>query len=112
MIYLISFILFLIANFIFVKISYDDVLRLHEYKGFLFGYMGSIISMSGWYLLIKNVKYDNIFFVDLIWEIGATLISVVLPLFLFNIQVNTTMWIGIFVCFFGMIIVKIGELYR
>jgi len=112
LIYFISFILFLIANIIFVLISYNDAIRLHEYKGYAFGYMASIFSMSGWYLLIKNSNYNSIYFIDLIWEVSATLFGVFIPFIFFNINFNLMTIVGIFLSIIGLVVIKLSEFYK
>jgi len=98
----------IVANIMFVTISYNESVRLDAVKSYSIGIIASVIAVVGWLYLIRNTEHKNIFFVNILWDVGVTVLCVILPVLMYNIRLDTKAIVGTIIALVGVAIVKSG----
>ena len=67
----------------------------------------AIISITGWVYVIRHFKEPNtIMVVNIIWDVGGTIVLHLIPLFLFDFKIDTKTIVGCIISIVGIIIAK------
>jgi hypothetical protein len=104
--YLIIFLGVVLANWIFTMVSYDSSIRMNPVLSYPMAIFAGTLSASCWVYLVRNLPDKEQFITNMIWDIGVTIICIILPLLLYTIKLDLKTIVGVTIAVIGLIIAK------
>jgi drug/metabolite transporter (DMT)-like permease len=99
-----------IANTIYAMAAYDPEFKTNPWKGYGLPMLVAMLSTAAWMWLIRSIDSDRqTFWINMAWDVGATLICIIMPVFLYGVKVDTRTAIGCAISIIGLMIVKTSE---
>lgn len=97
------------ANTIYVMAAYDPSFKSNPWKGYGLPVLAAICSTTAWMWLIRTIDSDRqTFWINMAWDVGATLLVILLPMLLYSVKVDTRTMVGCLIALIGLIIAKTG----
>lgn len=94
-----------VANVFFTIVSYSSEIRASPMAYPLAVFSGGLAAAS-WVALIRKLSLEQQFVTNLIWDVGVTLLCVILPLIVFHVKIDLKTGVGAGVAVLGLIIAK------
>jgi uncharacterized membrane protein len=94
-----------VSNIIWCMVSYDPSIRMGTYAYHLCVF-GGLISSFAWCYMIRNLQQSQQYIANVMWDVGVTLIFLILPLTMYHIKMDLKTGIGTAVAVIGLIIIK------
>ena len=108
MIYLFGLIAMCVVTWLYTIVAYDKWFVDKPVLSYFVANLGGIISISTWMFLIRQLKDDKyILIVNVVWDVGITLMVILFPIFLFNVKIDLKTAIGCTLAVLGIIIAKV-----
>lgn len=99
-----------LANAVYVMAAYDPAFKASPAKAYGLPILAAILSTAAWIWLIRTVDSDRqTFFINLTWDVGATLLVVSLPIFMYGFRVDARTVLGCLISIIGLVIAKTGK---
>jgi drug/metabolite transporter (DMT)-like permease len=96
------------ANWVYAHVAYNKYFQERPFTAYAVSILAAAITTAAWVLLIRNVKTTrDVFITNLIWDVGATILCVTLPIIMFNVKLDMKTAIGCVVAIAGIIITKV-----
>lgn len=95
------------ANWVYAHVAYNKYFQERPFTAYAVSILAAAITTAAWVLLIRNVKATkDVFITNLIWDVGATILCVTLPIIMFNVKLDMKTAIGCVIAIVGIIITK------
>jgi uncharacterized membrane protein len=109
MAFLISCIGAVLCSIIITFISYSESIKDSPLKAYIYVILASAIAGITWCQLARSTKHEDLFTINLIWDVGMTILYVLMPVIFFNIKLDFKAILGTVICIIGLLLVKLGE---
>ena len=96
------------ANWVYAHVAYNKYFEDKPFTAYVVSILAAAVTTAAWVLLIRNVKVTkDVFITNLIWDVGATILCVTLPIIVFDIKLDIKTIIGCIIAIVGIIITKV-----
>ena len=99
----------IIANILYVYVSFEDSIRTNAWKVYPLGVFASMLAGVSWIYMIRHLLYKNIFFANFAWDIIVTVLCAILPIFMYGIKLDLKATIGCIIAVIGVVLIHLGE---
>ena len=99
----------ILANVIYVYVSFDEAVRNDAWKIYPIGVFGSMIAGASWIYMIRHLEHKHIFFANFAWDVTVTVLCVMLPIFMYNVKLDFRAILGSILAIIGIIIIHFGN---
>jgi len=99
----------IVANVLYVYISFDESIRLNAWKIYSIGSFASVVAALSWIYMIRHLNHKNIFFANFAWDITVTVLCATLPIFMYGIKLDLKAILGCILAISGVILIHLGE---
>jgi len=96
----------LLSNIIWCMVSYDPSIRMNALLAYPMCVFGGSLSAFFWCYMIRHLQQSQQYIANVMWDVGVTLIFIVLPLIMYHIRMDLKTAIGTAVAVIGLIIIK------
>jgi drug/metabolite transporter (DMT)-like permease len=108
MLYVFGLISMSITTWLYTIVAYDKSFENKPVLSYCLANLGGFISISSWMFLIRQLKDDkHILIINIVWDVGITLMVILFPIFLFNVKLDLKTAIGCSIALLGIFIAKI-----
>jgi len=96
------------ANWVYAHVSYNKYFEDKPLTAYIVCIFAAALTTAAWLLLIRNVKITKeVFIINLIWDVGATILCVTFPIIIFDVKLDIKTIIGCIIAIIGIIITKV-----
>lgn len=99
----------IMANILYVYISFDDSIRLNAWKIYSIGIFAGIVATTSWIYMIRHLSNKYIFIANFGWDITVTVLCALLPIFMYGIKLDFKAILGCILAILGVILIHLGE---
>lgn len=99
----------IIANVLYVYISFEDSVRNDFWKIYTYGVFASALAAISWIYLIRHLSHRHIFFANFAWDITVTILCAILPIFMYGVRLDTKAVLGCILATIGIILIHLGD---
>jgi len=98
----------LLAYVIYTCLCYCEYFKTRPVEAYSLGIIASIISTMTWLYMIRHYaeNKNSILYINLFWDVGASLIYIILPIIFFDIKLDIKTIIGCVLAVLGLVIAK------
>ena len=106
--YIIAITTVIISSYLYVVISYHPKCQENSWLAYSLGVFVALFSVNIWVWLVRGIKDpNNILVLNCVWDIGITVLVLLLPVVLYDIKFETKTLIGCIIAVIGIIIAKV-----
>lgn len=97
-----------LAYVIYTCLCYCEYFKTRPVEAYSLGVIASIVSTMTWLYMIRHYaeNKNSILYINLLWDVVASLIYVILPIIFFDIKLDAKTAIGCIITIVGLIITK------
>ena len=108
LLFTITIILVIICYGAFSVISYDTYFDNKPVLAYGISSVAALVATIMWLYLIRTYdEKSDIFVVNVIWDVVVSLITILVPLFMYNVKMDTKTLIGAILAIVGVLITKL-----
>lgn len=96
----------LISNIIWCMVSYDPNIRMNATLAYPLCVFAGSLSAFFWCYMIRHLNQSQQYIANVMWDVGVTIIFIILPLIMYNLKIDMKTIIGTIVAVIGLIIMK------
>jgi len=96
----------ILSNVIWCMVSYDPNIRLNALLAYPMCVFGGSLSAFLWCYMIRHLQQSQQYVANVIWDVGVTIIFIVLPIIMYHVRMDIKTAIGIAVTLVGLLIIK------
>lgn len=96
----------ILTNVAFAMVSYDNAIR-NGNLAYLIAILAGAGAAASWCLLVRNTPEKNQFFANITWDVGVTVLFLILPFIMYHLKIDMKSTIGAAVAVIGLLIMKI-----
>lgn len=97
-----------IASLLYTVVAFDRSYGNKPIISYFLANLAAFISVSAWMFLVRQTKSEKeIFVLNVLWDIGVTLMVVLFPILMYNFKLDTKTAIGCSIAVIGIVIAKI-----
>lgn len=99
----------IIANILYVYVSFDESIRFNAWKIYPIGVFAGIIATTSWIYMIRHLPNKHIFIANFGWDITVTVLCALLPIFMYGVKLDIKATMGCILAIVGVILIHLGE---
>jgi drug/metabolite transporter (DMT)-like permease len=108
LLFAITITLVIICYAAFSVISYDTYFDTRPVMAYGISIVAALVATVMWLYLIRTYdKKTDIFVVNVIWDVVVSLITILVPLFMYNVKMDMKTLIGAILAIVGVLITKL-----
>jgi len=101
----------IIANVLYVYISFDESIRLNAWKIYSIGSFASVVGGISWIYMVRHLSgYKQIFLANFGWDITVTILCTLLPIIMYGIKIDYKTTLGCILAISGIVLIHFGEI--
>lgn len=99
----------IIANVLYVYVSFDETIRNDAWRIYSIGIFGGIIATASWIYMVRHLSSKYIFLANFGWDITVTVLCALLPIFMYGIKLDLKAILGCILAIAGVVLIHLGE---